>query len=156
MKQILTFSFIIALLALGCSKDDGVNPSTQRSIDSQVIQQYLADNNLTADSTASGLHYIITDPGSGNAHPELSSTVQVKYKGYLTNGTVFDQTQPGQSISFPLNGVIEGWKEGIRLFTKGGKGVLLVPSYLGYGPGGSGSAIPPNTVLVFDIELIDF
>ena len=145
MKQILTFSFMIALLAFGCSKDDdGINTAAQRSIDSQIIQTYLSENNLVADSTSSGLHYIITDPGSGNANPELSDRVQVKYKGYFTNGDVFDQTQAGQSISFQLNGVIAGWQEGIRLFTKGGKGVLLIPSYIAYGPAGRGG-IPPNT-----------
>lgn len=154
MKKIFILPLICALFTFACDKDD-FNPSEQRSIDSQIIQQYLIDNNLTADSTASGLHYIITNPGNGVSNPTLSSRVQVKYKGYFTDGTVFDQTQPGQSISFQLAGVIPGWQEGIPLFSKGGVGVLLLPSYLAYGRAGQ-SSIPPNTVLIFDIELIDF
>ncbi len=81
--------------------------------------------------------------------------MKVKYKGYLTDGTVFDQTTGSLSATFSLSGLIEGWQEGIPLLKKGGKGTFFLPSALGYGPSGAGS-IPPNTVLIFEIELLDF
>ena len=77
------------------------------------------------------------------------------YKGYLTCNRVFDETTSVEPAEFGLNGVIPGWTEGIPLFKKGGKGKLLIPSALGYGPNGT-FGIPGNTVLIFDIELISF
>nr|MBA3682346.1 FKBP-type peptidyl-prolyl cis-trans isomerase [Bacteroidota bacterium] len=85
--------------------------------------------------------------------PKSSSNVTVNYKGSLRDGTVFDQSGAA-GISIGLNSVIEGWKEGIPLFKKGGKGVLLIPSALGYGDKATGK-IPANSVLIFDIELLN-
>ena len=77
----------------------------------------------------------------------------VNYKGYLLNKNVFDQsTKP---VQFPLSNLIEGWKICIPLLQKGGKGTFFIPSQLGYGPSGTGS-IPGNSVLVFEIELLDW
>lgn len=153
MRYLTILSTLIALALISC-KDDTLTPEEQLQEDLRIIKQYLTDNNLTADSTASGLHYFITSEGAGG-HPNLQSTVTVKYKGYLTDGTVFDQTTGNETIKFLLSDLILGWQEGIPLLKKGGKGTFLLPSALGYGPGGSGS-IPPNTVLIFDIELVDF
>lgn len=117
------------------------------------IQTYLAENGLEAQPTASGLHYIIEEEGDG-PHPSAESEVTVNYKGYFLNGDVFDETT-GTPATFPLNGVIEGWKEGIPLFKKGGSGKLFVPSGLAYGntpPQG----LPQNAILIFEVELIDF
>ena len=80
---------------------------------------YLKSKNLTAQSTASGLYYIIDQPGGGG-YPTLQSTVTVEYKGYFTNGSVFDQTEAGKTATFPLNGVIPGWTEGLQLMKEGG------------------------------------
>ena len=135
---------------------DSTLTSKVSCLDQIKIQQYLTENNLTAEVTASGLHYIIEEPGVGNAYPVLTDLVEVFYKGYLLTGSVFDQTSTDPAV-FQLSGVIDGWKEGIRLFKKGGKGKLFIPSDLAYGASPpSGSGIPANGVLVFDIELKDF
>ncbi len=141
-------------LSLSSCLKDIVTPEEQLIKDKETIENYLKSKNLTAQSTASGLYYIIEQPGGGG-HPTLQSTVTVEYKGYFTNGAVFDQTEAGKTASFPLNKVILGWQEGIQLFQKGGKGVLLIPSGLGYGPNGQGP-IPANSVILFDVSLIDF
>jgi FKBP-type peptidyl-prolyl cis-trans isomerase len=121
------------------------------------IEEYLTDNNLTAQSTSSGLHYIIDNPGSSD-HPTLQNVVTVHYHGYLSNGDVFDSSiDRGTPAEFPLTGVIQGWREGIPLFGKGGSGQLFIPSHLAYGENPpNGSSIPKNAVLIFDVELIDF
>ena len=94
---------------------------------------------------------MINEEGSGNK-PTLLDEVTVFYKGYLTSGEVFDLTGV-EPATFPLGSVIEGWQEGIPYFKPGGSGILLIPSHLGYGSRGAGS-IPPNSVLIFDIELV--
>lgn len=99
--------------------------------------------------TPSGLNYIIHNPGTA-PFPTESSDVTVNYKGYFLNGEVFDS---GEGITFPLNGVIRGWIEGIQLIGTGGSITLLIPSNLAYGPSGRGS-IPGNTNLAFDVDLI--
>lgn len=139
---------LLALLALSsCQKDD------QAEIDEEKIKQYLADNKLSATRHASGIYYIIDQPGSGGS-PLLTATVTVRYKGYFLDKTVFDQTTT-TPIQFPLAGLIRGWQIAIPLLQRGGKGTFFLPSALAYGenppPG-----IPANAVLAFDIELIDF
>ena len=124
--------------------------------DVAIIKQYLDDNNLTAIESESGLHYVIEEEGIGNLYPNLNSQVKVVYKGYFTDGEVFDQS-PATGVEFSLRGVIAGWQEGIPKFKKSGKGKLLIPSRLGYGTQSVGGI--PNrecSVLVFDIELKDF
>lgn len=153
MRYLLSFAALAALAFFSC-KDDTLSPEEQLQEDIRIIRQYLTDNNLTADSTASGLHYIITQVGFGD-HPDQQDSVTVKYKGYLLDGSVFDQTDDGETAKFALSGLITGWQEGIPLLKKGGKGTFFLPSALGYGIYGSGP-IPPNTVLIFDIELVDF
>jgi FKBP-type peptidyl-prolyl cis-trans isomerase len=88
--------------------------------------------------------------------PDLNSVVKVYYTGKLVDGTVFDERQsPEQPLPFPLVNLIDGWQEGIPYIGKGGKEKLLVPSHLGYGSRTQGS-IPANSVLIFDIELVDY
>jgi FKBP-type peptidyl-prolyl cis-trans isomerase FkpA len=143
---------LLAVTFFSCEK--GLTPEQQLQADIEKIKEYLDKKNLTAQSTASGLHYIIEVSGSGS-HPGPSSTVTVNYVGrLLKNEEIFDQTTTGPR-TFELQGLIEGWQEGIPLLKKGGKGKFFVPSALGYGPFGSGS-IPANAPLIFDIELVDF
>lgn len=152
MKKIIISSALFILfffLFTNCKKKNTVN---QPEVDEQIITQYISDHNLTANATGSGLYYVITSQGTG-VQPTLASSVTVKYKGYLVDGSVFDQSNNG-GATFPLNGVIKGWQEGIPLFKKGGKGILLIPSALGYGSNAQGK-IPANAVLIFDIELLD-
>lgn len=145
----LKFTIILLLLSIGCNNDD-----PQLDTDIMLIEQYLDDNNLTAESTESGLHYIITREGTGD-HPTTNATVKIKYKGYRLDGSVFDQTQGASSGPWPLSQLIKGWQEGIPKLKKGGAGILLIPSKLGYGSRSEGD-IAPNTVLIFDVDLIDF
>jgi FKBP-type peptidyl-prolyl cis-trans isomerase FkpA len=155
MKKTITCSLIIvalfSILFSSCeSKED-----KQAEIDRQKILDYLKENDLEAQETATGLFYIIENPGTGQ-HPGLYSTVTVRYTGYYINGVVFETNEGGQASSFQLQGVIRGWREGIPLFKKGGIGTLLVPSGMAYGPNSAHRGIPNNSVLIFDIRLIEF
>jgi FKBP-type peptidyl-prolyl cis-trans isomerase FkpA len=124
-------------------------------IDKKIIEDYLTATGLIAQSTSSGLYYIIEKPGGAN-HPNINSSVSVNYKGYLTDSTVFDESySSGQPSTFPLTSVIAGWQEGLQLIGVKGKIKLLVPSALGYGSTVKGT-IPANSVLIFDINLVEF
>jgi FKBP-type peptidyl-prolyl cis-trans isomerase FkpA len=128
----------------------------QMKVDSVLIADYIKANNLTAIRTPSGLYYVQTKKGTG-VSPNSGQTVQVHYTGKLLNGNVFDSSvQRGTPFEFVLGAgqVIKGWDEGIALMKTGEKGTLLIPSALGYGPSGAGASIPPNAVLIFDVELI--
>lgn len=145
--KIIYFMFLIILFT-GCKKDDDL-----RKKDDIIINEYLTQHGLTAQKTESGLYYIVDVPGVF-PRPTINSTITVHYKGYLTNQKVFDTTEGNEPATFKLSEVIEGWQEGMQLFGEGGKGTLLIPSYLGYGsaimPG-----IPANSVLIFDFHLIN-
>jgi FKBP-type peptidyl-prolyl cis-trans isomerase len=126
------------------------DPSTQ----DLLIQDFIKKNNLNAQKTASGLYYVIDKKGNGK-HATAADQVKVHYKGTLLDGTKFDSSYDrNEPITFPLSGVIRGWTEGIPLFEEGGKGKLIIPSALGYGPNGAGGVIQPNEILVFDVELL--
>lgn|SRR3970040_151078 len=146
MKYIL--SALVLTLFMSCSKDKETDYVAQNE---QEIIAYVAKNNLSAQRSDSGLYYVIDEPGTG-AQPTASSTVTVEYKGYFTDGSVFDAGKPG-GLTFGLNQVIKGWTEGIPYFKEGGSGILLVPAHLGYGSNDSGP-IPGGSVLVFDVKLI--
>ena len=139
------YIFIFLFVLLSCKKDID-------KIDQQVIEKYILDNNLTTESTSSGLHYIINNQGSGE-QPNLYSTVTIAYTGKLIDGEIFDQS-PNTGATFPLYNLIQGWQEGIPLFNEGGSGTLLIPSTLGYGNQAVGN-IPKNSVLIFEINLIE-
>jgi len=116
------------------------------------IKNFL-DCNEEAKQTESGLVYCPMKEGDG-ASPTLQSTVEVHYHGTLTDGTVFDSSvERGQTISFPLGGVIKGWQEGLQLMKEGGKATLICPSDIAYGDAGSGEVIPPGATLKFEVEL---
>ncbi len=155
MKNLFYVTLLLLTISISsCSKSNDEILSEIAEENEQTILDYLSDNNLTAEKTASGLHYIVNVQG-GPERPTLTSTVEVIYRGYFVDGVEFDATPIGDSSVFPLGNVIQGWQEGIQLFGKGGSGVLLIPSALGYGTTGQGS-IGPNEVLIFDIDLIDF
>lgn len=105
-------------------------------------------------TTASGLKYQVMKQGSGTASPKATDTVKVHYHGTFLNGTVFDSSvERGEPISFPLNGVIAGWTEGLQLMKVGDKFKFEIPPNLAYGPAGR-PGIPPNSTLVFEVELL--
>ena len=92
--------------------------------------------------------------GSGKK-PTAADTVECHYEGRLIDGTVFDSSyKRGESATFPLNGVIAGWTEGVQLMSEGAKYRFFIPYQLAYGERGAGQAIPPFAALVFDVELI--
>ncbi|MEY2739559.1 MAG: putative peptidyl-prolyl cis-trans isomerase precursor PpiB, partial [Bacteroidota bacterium] len=107
-----------------------------------------------AATTASGLKYIVLQQGSGNK-PVATSNVKVHYTGMFLDGKVFDSSvQRGETIDFGLNQVIQGWTEGVQLMAEGSKYKFYIPSKLAYGERGAGGVIPPNTDLIFEVELI--
>lgn len=139
----------LLILFFACKKKD---KRSQAEKDEATITKYISDNSLNATATGSGLYYVISKQGTG-INPNASSVVTVKYDGLLTNGNFFDSSPPtGASLS--MANVIKGWQEGLPYFKKGGKGTLLIPSALGYGSQAVGN-IPPNSVLIFNIELLD-
>lgn len=150
--------FLISLsIFLSCSKNKGaencnyddcafVAPATEV----QALETYLSANNIIATKHCSGLYYRIESAGTGKT-PTVCNDVSVRYKGQLTNGVVFDsRTDP---ITFSLNGLIVGWKNGIPLIKEGGKIYLYLPPSLGYGNQPVGS-IPAGSILVFEIDLV--
>jgi FKBP-type peptidyl-prolyl cis-trans isomerase len=120
-----------------------------------VGNAFLAENKTRTGVvvTASGLQYEVLRAGSG-PKPSANQTVEVHYHGTLVDGTVFDSSvQRGQTISFPVTGVIPGWVEALQLMQVGAKWKLFIPSALGYGDQGQGP-IPPASVLIFEVELV--
>lgn len=152
MKYILTA--LALTLFISCKLDDKTetNLKTDFTVENeQEIKAYIEQNDLDAIESTTGLFYVINEPGTG-AQPTASSSVTVAYKGFYSNGAIFDQSD-AEGISFNLNQVIAGWTEGIAYFKEGGNGILLIPSHLGYGSNDS-YGIPGGSVLIFDIDLI--
>src|SRR5205823_3778662 len=106
-------------------------------------------------TTDSGLKYQVLKQGTGTVSPKATDTVKVHYHGTLLNGTVFDSSvQRGEPISFPLNAVIPGWTEGLQLMKVGDKFKFEIPANLAYGANSPSPKIPPNSTLVFEVELL--
>ena len=143
-----TLLLVLVIFFISCNKDD----TTNADIDDEVIRDYLSSNNIEASKHESGLYYLITQEGSGS-HPNSNSKITIKYRGYFTDDSVFDESWDSP-ITFYLSNLIRGWQIGIPLLKPGGKGTLFIPSNLAYGSSGSGS-VPGNTVIIFDIELIE-
>ena len=113
-----------------------------------------AATDSTYATTTSGLKYMILREGDGKS-PTAEDMVTVHYTGQLLDGTVFDSSyQRGEPAAFPLNRVIPGWTEGLQLMKENGKAVFYIPSNLAYGEQGAPGAIPPNSDLIFTVELI--
>lgn len=149
MKKLSLF-ILIALLFSAC-KDESEADAFERN--KAEIEQHLVDNNLVAEQTESGLYYIINDEGDSD-RPGPSTEVVTNYVGTLLNGVEFDSNN---DISFPLDGVIAGWTEGLQLIGRGGNIELFIPARLAYGnvpP--SGSVISVNEALYFEVDLLDF
>ena len=152
------FSIVMVVLVLAsCDDSNNNDPQLSRqeqlTIDTTLINQYIAENmiqNVQVD-TSSALRYVIHEQGTG-ATPTFSDRVRVNYEGRLLDETVFDEQT---NSSFSVSGVIGGWQVGIQKVQEGGRITLYMPSFLGYGPFGSGESIPPNAVLIFDIELLE-
>jgi FKBP-type peptidyl-prolyl cis-trans isomerase FkpA len=145
--------FVLALVLFASCANE---PKTVEEIDYTAknetdIQAYVAENNLAAVRSNSGLYYVIEEEGTGT-QAVATSNVTVAYKGYFLNGSVFDQSDE-EGVTFGLNQVIAGWKEGITYFKEGGSGILLVPAHLGYGSWDY-NGIPGGSVLIFEVTLV--
>lgn len=122
----------------------------------QAANDFLAKNKSRAGvkTTSSGLQYEVVQKGFSSNKPKATDKVKVHYHGTLPDGTVFDSSvQRGQPVEFPLNGVIPGWTEGLQLMAVGDKFKFYIPPGLAYGPRPAGK-IPPNSALVFEVELL--
>lgn len=158
--------FCILILAvglfMGCSdKDDKAavetKPDTKISAaKADPGEAFLAENAKKegVKTTASGLQYKVIKSGTG-ATPKPTDTVKVHYHGTLIDGTVFDSSvQRGEPITFPVTGVIPGWVEALQMMKVGDKWQLFIPAKLAYGEHSPTPAIPPNSVLIFEVELL--
>jgi len=175
MKKIILLMMTGLMAVLFSSCDDecenarGECPEEQLAKDVKIIEDYLAENNLTAQRDPSyDLYYIIEEEGTGEK-PTNGQKVSVDYVGKYLDGKVFDtsieavakeagvynESRTYQPFTFTLGArqVILGWEVGIKLLNEGGKATLILPSYMAYGPGGNNS-IAPNTVLLFEVELV--
>lgn len=151
MKRII-YLFFIPLLVTSCIK--GTEPCTNNTVASEEPQiiSFCNDKGIVYTKDSSGLYYQILDPGTGLS-PTLTSTITVTYTATFLDGTIVDKTTT--PITGTLNQYIAGWQLGLPLIKKGGHILLVVPSSLAYGCGGYLGTVPPNTILYFDITLID-
>ena len=120
-------------------------------------EKYLSENAKKEGvvTLPSGLQYKVLKEGNGKS-PKATDKVVCHYEGMLVDGTMFDSSiQRGEPATFPLNGVIAGWTEGLQLLKEGAKYRFFIPYQLGYGERGAGASIPPFAALVFDVELIE-
>lgn len=123
----------------------------------QAGMKFLEENKkrATVTTTASGLQYEVLKMGEG-PKPADTSRVKTHYHGTLIDGTVFDSSvERGEPVEFPVNGVIKGWQEALQLMPVGSKFRLFIPSDIAYGDRAAGSAIGPNSTLIFDVELLE-
>ena len=120
-------------------------------------EAFLADNAKKEGivTLSSGLQYQVLQEGNGKS-PKATDQVKCHYEGTLINGKVFDSSyRRGEPATFPLNGVIAGWTEGLQLMKEGAKYRFFIPFNLAYGTRGAGQDIPPYATLIFDVELIE-
>ena len=151
---LLALAALVAAVALYMNANKGAD----YPVPSTLKQEGIVTNKVSADTitTASGLQYRIITEGSGTENPSPSSIVTVHYSGKLTDGTEFDSSyKRNQPASFPVNGVIRGWTEALQLMHVGDKWELTIPSDLAYGRQGAGIAIPPDAILIFEVELLE-
>lgn len=168
-KLFFGLSVLAAFVLSGCLKSNSnkeickFDPCAYKAPDAQIqaVQHYIDSVGVEATRHCSGIFYAISDTGSGNKVEDQCATIVVRYKGTLADGTEFDsnyQFSQNQLQPFALGNLIPGWKIGLTLIKKGGSIRLYIPPYFAYGTTGQdgpGVDIPPNAMLIFDIQLLD-
>jgi FKBP-type peptidyl-prolyl cis-trans isomerase FkpA len=147
------------------------NSKEQLEKDFAIIDAYLAEKKITAEKSALGVRYVISQPGTGE-NAKAGQTVSVQYSGYLLDGKLFDTSvkeiamkmgtyqpmrEPYEPYDVTINqtSVILGWHEALKHLNKGAKATVYIPSSMGYGVQGNGQMIGPNSVLVFELEIVE-
>ncbi|MEJ6980645.1 FKBP-type peptidyl-prolyl cis-trans isomerase [Pedobacter sp. P351] len=152
LRKTLLFLLFVSVAFTACKKSDPYDPAKQLQKEEELIKNYLAANNITAQRHSTGVYYVITEPGTGSVTYTTATNVTVTYSLSLLGGQVIPQ--PTAPVELTLGGVIAGWQIGVPLIQKGGKIRLFVPSVYAYGQQSQGS-IPANSILDFDIDLLD-
>jgi FKBP-type peptidyl-prolyl cis-trans isomerase len=161
MTTRLFVTLAAALLVVGCDKatqtsgDKNAGAAPKAATPSPAPGATTSSAKTEMKTTPSGLKYQVLKQGTGTVSPKPTDTVNVHYHGTLLDGTVFDSSvERGEPISFPLNGVIPGWTEGLQLMKVGDKFKFEIPPGLAYGAASPSPKIPPNSTLVFEVELL--
>jgi peptidylprolyl isomerase len=124
-----------------------------------MSEKIIAEKYPDAETTESGLKFIVVQAGTGTDKPAKGQAVTAHYTGYLLDGSIFDSSvERNQPFVFPvgMGMVIKGWDEAFSDMTQGEQRTLIIPPELGYGASGYPPVIPPNATLIFEVELIDF
>jgi len=148
--------FIVKMHEIKSMEDYKKEAEERKANEPKIIQDYVAKNMKGAQKTAEGdIYHVQTAPGSGDLIKD-GDEVKVKYVGKFMDGEKFDFSKGDETISVKVgtHGVIQGWEIALKTMRKGGKSTVVIPSALGYGEQGAGP-IPPNTPLVFDIEVVE-
>jgi FKBP-type peptidyl-prolyl cis-trans isomerase FklB len=156
MKSFFILPLILGLLAGCTAKENKTEAAKPPVANADPGAAFLAENAKKdgVNTTATGLQYKIIKSGAGDS-PKPTDTVKVHYHGTLIDGTVFDSSvQRGEPISFPVTGVIPGWVEALQLMKVGDKWQLFIPAKLAYGEQSPTPVIAPNSVLIFEVELL--
>ncbi len=161
MNKLIGSLLLAVLLLAGCKSRNEVDSANLQRREAQIIREYLADKNIQAELDPSGIYFRILAPSNTNVRPQAFDTVSVKYTGAVLYGKIFDTTKftdtPARLV---LNTTIPGWQVMLSQMQQGERRELYIPSTLAYG--GSGQTdrntgrliIPPNSILVFEVELV--
>ncbi len=151
MRNFFWLCLLLPGLIGGCNSNK--ETVDQVAADDLMIRNFLSTNNLQAQRDPSGIYYRIVTPGAPNTAPAPVDTVRVHYTGSLLSGAIFDTSRPDRPIRFTLERLIVGWQVMLPQMQIGERRVMYLPSDYGYGSRGQGP-IPPNAVLIFDVELL--
>ena len=154
LKRMLALVVLPLVLLAACDKKSDAAP-TGYDLTPASNAKYLADYAAKpgVKKTASGLLYKVIRSGTGPTVQKNSDVATVFYKGALISGKVFDQTKD-EPVQLPVDGVIPGWTEALKLMKTGDVFEIVIPAELGYGSEGAGDSIPPDQVLVFQLQLV--